>query len=188
MPADPRTLSVSCPHCGARYLLPSNLLGPGGARVRCPGCSRSFDVPAPERPTAGPIAPTGEPAAAPRATHVHPAESAPPAAPSMREAPQMQGRPSLVPRAAEPAPAVPPHRVAMELLSALTRAGGESMAAAALEGNLFAQHGPAIFDAFDEYRRRAPNGGPGPFRAVLRELFGVDLPEITPLGRGSERG
>jgi hypothetical protein len=45
---------------------------------------------------------------------------------------------------------------------------------------LFSQHGPAIFEAFDEFRRRAPGAGTGPFRAAMRELWGVDLPEVTP--------
>lgn len=32
---------VSCPSCGAEYLLPAPWAGPG-ARVRCPGCGAGF--------------------------------------------------------------------------------------------------------------------------------------------------
>jgi len=32
---------VSCPSCGAEYLLPAPWAGPG-ARVRCPGCGAAF--------------------------------------------------------------------------------------------------------------------------------------------------
>lgn len=41
---------VSCPSCTNAYRLPESLLGPGGARVRCPRCGHAFvvaEVPAP---------------------------------------------------------------------------------------------------------------------------------------------
>jgi predicted Zn finger-like uncharacterized protein len=37
-------LAIHCPACGAGYLLPANLLGEHGARVRCPGCGHVFSV------------------------------------------------------------------------------------------------------------------------------------------------
>lgn len=37
-------MTVQCPQCATRYLLPDHLLGPRGARVRCPGCGHRFDV------------------------------------------------------------------------------------------------------------------------------------------------
>lgn len=37
-------MNVSCPQCAATYLLPPSLLGPAGARVRCPQCSVRFKV------------------------------------------------------------------------------------------------------------------------------------------------
>lgn len=162
MAADPRTMNVTCPHCGARYLLPSNLLGPGGARVRCPACSRSFDVAPP------PVAEGPAPAA----------EAARPAGrtPGPRETPR---RPA--PGAAElRAAAESAEGVARQLLGALSAENGEALSAAAAQGSLFAKHGPVIFAAFDEYRRLAPGADAGPFRAVMREMWGVELPEVTP--------
>lgn len=37
-------MAIHCPACGAGYLLPANLLGARGARVRCPGCGHAFAV------------------------------------------------------------------------------------------------------------------------------------------------
>jgi predicted Zn finger-like uncharacterized protein len=37
-------MTVQCPQCATRYLLPDELLGPSGARVRCPSCGNRFDV------------------------------------------------------------------------------------------------------------------------------------------------
>lgn len=37
-------MNVTCPHCAAAYLLPPSLLGPAGARVRCPACNVRFRV------------------------------------------------------------------------------------------------------------------------------------------------
>ena len=50
-------MTVSCPHCSSPWWLPARLLGPGGARVRCPGCGHRFEVGAeadrePPRPAA----------------------------------------------------------------------------------------------------------------------------------------
>jgi len=175
MPADPRTMNVSCPHCGARYLLPANLLGPGGARVRCPGCSRSFDVAPPERVSPPPPAASAAhtPAApvlpaAPEAARTQPAAPAPPRRPTPAEL-----------RADGPVAAAA-QAIAREVLGALKQEGGPSLSDAVAQGSLFAKHGPAIFAAFDEYRRRVPLGGAGPFRTVLREMWGVELPEVTP--------
>ena len=173
MSADPRTMNVSCPHCGARYLLPANLLGPGGARVRCPGCSRSFDVPAPEAPA--------PPATGLRETPRRPsiaaaAGASAPAAPAAPAPPAPEAAPSAV----APATARPAQEIARELLEGLSGRGGERLSAAAAEGSLFSKHGPEIFAAFDEFRRRAPQVGAAPFRDALRELWGVDLPDVTP--------
>lgn len=169
MSADPRTMNVTCPHCGARYLLPANLLGPGGARVRCPGCSRSFDVPAPVA-AAPPSSGLRETPRRPSIATGPPAGAAPAAAPPA----------AAMPPPAAPATARSAQEIARDLLSALGAHSGDRMSAAAAEGTLFAKHGPEIFDAFDEFRRRAPNVGAGPFRDALRELWGVELPEITP--------
>ena len=37
-------MHVTCPKCAVSYLLPERLLGPGGARVRCPRCGEMFTV------------------------------------------------------------------------------------------------------------------------------------------------
>jgi len=37
-------MTVHCPHCATAYLLPDALLGPRGARVRCPRCANRFVV------------------------------------------------------------------------------------------------------------------------------------------------
>jgi predicted Zn finger-like uncharacterized protein len=234
MAADPSTLNVTCPHCAARYLLPAHLLGPGGARVRCPGCSRSFDV-------APPLAP--EPAATvaiAQAAHAgvtgrdralveaesevearireHPASSTfgEEESKAVGETPavagheaahepleqERAGEPWSMPPAGtavaheEPMPAdaaeleaeadigspataaQAPEAVAREVLEAVARRSGADLAAAAAAGHLFARHGPQIFAAFDEYRKRAGDAGSAPFRAALRGLWGIDLPEV----------
>ena len=244
MAADPRTLNVTCPHCAARYLLPAHLLGPGGARVRCPGCARSFDVappvaelprmietPAPllkrapareddvataeaearieselrdpavlagftSQPGLAPPPGPGESAVpdAPEVTEVAEAPQAPevpelpvtPELPEMAEAMEameaMEVAGTAPPEAAR-ANATPekalPETVAREVLEAVARRAGTDLSAAAAAGHLFAQYGPQIFAAFDEYRKRAGAAGSAPFRAALRGLWGVDLPETT---------
>jgi predicted Zn finger-like uncharacterized protein len=37
-------MTVHCPHCSTGYLLPDHLVGPRGARVRCPTCEGTFVV------------------------------------------------------------------------------------------------------------------------------------------------
>jgi predicted Zn finger-like uncharacterized protein len=75
-------MPVTCPHCSTRYVLPRALLGPGGARVRCPRCREPFAV-SPEGDAIAPPPPpanTAEPAAshgvhtngAPAATSIAP--------------------------------------------------------------------------------------------------------------------
>ena len=66
------------------------------------------------------------------------------------------------------------------MLSGLADRAGAELERAAFEGRIFARFGPEIFAAYDEYRRRAGDAGPEPFRSELRERFGVGLPEITP--------
>ena len=52
-------MTAQCPQCQTKYLLPDHLLGPRGARVRCPGCGHRFDVvPGSD---ASDAAPSGEP-------------------------------------------------------------------------------------------------------------------------------
>lgn len=53
---------------------------------------------------------------------------------------------------------------------------GPGLEEAARERRLFAEHGPALLEAWDEFRRRAGANAPSlPFRDELRERFGVEL-------------
>jgi len=53
---------------------------------------------------------------------------------------------------------------------------GPGLETAARERRLFAEHGPALLAAWDEFRRRAGTRAPSrPFRDELRERFGVEL-------------
>src|SRR5262245_52492686 len=53
---------------------------------------------------------------------------------------------------------------------------GPGLEAAARERRLFADHGPELMEAWDEFRRRAGVRAPShPFRDELRDRFGVEL-------------
>ena len=52
-------MNVRCPHCATPFRLPPELMGPGGARVRCPACAGAFVVDA-----AGAVSGDPSPAAA----------------------------------------------------------------------------------------------------------------------------
>jgi predicted Zn finger-like uncharacterized protein len=53
---------------------------------------------------------------------------------------------------------------------------GPGLEAAAREQRLFADHGPALLEAWDEFRRRAGAHAPSlPFRDELRQRYGVEL-------------
>ncbi|MBI1799768.1 MAG: zinc-ribbon domain-containing protein [Candidatus Eisenbacteria bacterium] len=169
MNADPRTLAVACPQCGTRYLLPAHLLGPGGARVRCPGCTRSFDVPPPPLGTGT----TAEAEVSRRAAT--PATAAAGAAGAIEPGAPKRSRPVPIAPTAQP-----PIDVAHSVLKAIASREGEPLERAAREGHLFSIYGPAIFEAWDEYRRQTGEAGAAPFRAALKERWGVELPEVTP--------
>ena len=172
MDSEAPAIDVTCPHCEARYLLPAHLLFPTGSRVRCPGCSQSFDVPAPPDVVARP-APEGSPASAPELPPASASER-----PPAREAPPVLASrpPGLPPAVAETTAG----EFARAVLGALSEREGGEIEQSAAEGRLFARFGPAIFAAYDEYRRHMKDAGPEPFRAALQERWGVELPEITP--------
>jgi len=143
-------MNVGCPHCQTRYELPETLLGPGGARVRCPKCSQSFlvgpDGVISELATAGPPAPARAAAA--------------PASPS----------------SAAPAENVAPAEVARRVLERLALTHGTEIEAAIANGKLFSEHGQRLIEAYDEYRRAVgKRTDAAPFRDALRERWGVDL-------------
>ncbi|HEY2954280.1 MAG TPA: zinc-ribbon domain-containing protein [Candidatus Eisenbacteria bacterium] len=167
---------VGCPHCGARYELPPRLLGPGGARVRCPRCAASFDV--------GPEG-TGEPVPAPEP------QAAPRPAPRRAEPVRSEAGPRATDRAPQTlAPAGRRHEdethaeteatdsraLARQVLDELAARKGPAMEEARARGRLLSEFGPALAAAFDEYRRRgAGSGDPAPFREALHERWGIDL-------------
>jgi len=121
-------LPVRCPACSARYLLPTTLLGEGGANVRCPSCAHEFAVD-------------------PRGVVV----------PSAAGSDDLRG-------------------VARVVFDELHQRLGPALEAAARERRLFAEHGPELLLAWDEFRRRAgAHASSRPFRDELRERFGVEL-------------
>ena len=67
-------------------------------------------------------------------------------------------------------------RLARGVLDELRERLGPALETAARERRLFAEHGPALIEAWDEFRRRAgAQAASRPFREELRERFGVEL-------------
>jgi predicted Zn finger-like uncharacterized protein len=179
---------LSCPHCSARYELPERLLGPGGARVRCPRCHGSFTVDADGAVHAA----AEEPAAATDAIPPLEPEPAVPAAEPRggaaeeRVAGGFEGA-ARAPAASGHAPTEAPaehlrpdaRALAREVLDAFVERGGPALEEARGRGRLFSEFGPALFEAFEEYLRRAPAPDPALFREAIRERLGV---ELTPPG------
>ncbi len=146
------SITVRCPHCATDYLLPEALLGPGGARVRCPSCQKRFAV-----TRDGSVVPGSGPTAA---------------APGGTPAPVTEGTEGSR-----------EERIASMVLDELAAHRGRAIEDAVARGRPFAEHGPALLEAWDEYRRRAgKTADPAPFRAALRARWGIDLP-----GEGANR-
>jgi hypothetical protein len=86
---------------------------------------------------------------------------------------------------AEPAAGVSPsatpdspasEALAAAVLDALVARLGDALDDARRRGRVLSEHGPAIMDAYAEYRGRAGVGAaPEPFRAALKEYCGLDL-------------
>ena len=145
---------VGCPHCSRRYLLPRRLMGPGGARVRCPGCQESFDVaPEPARPVDARPGPPRHLCADERRDR----EAAPAAGEARSE-----------------------HAIAREVVEGLA-AHARAMLEAQGRGRLFAETGPLLLGAFDLYRHRAgPEARAEVFREALGRRWGINLPAGPP--------
>ncbi len=201
-------MPVTCPHCQSRYLLPAALLGPGGARVRCPRCREAFAV-GPDGLEIAPVPAHAEtPPAGNGSAAAHAGREAPPRVPataagppSGAEAKAHAGPPRLPasafgpivsPPAAEavqtrvpepgggPAPETP-EAVARRVLDELAAHSGEAIAASRADGRLFKEFGAVIAEAYEFYRRRVgSNADPAAFRAALRERWGVDLEPLNP--------
>ena len=76
----------------------------------------------------------------------------------------------------EPAPASAAHAHARAALDALVEQAGPGILMAAQEQRLFRDHGPALLEAFDDYRRRAGRDAPPEaFRAEVRSRLGLEL-------------
>lgn len=76
-----------------------------------------------------------------------------------------------------------PRVVARRVLDDLAGRRGPAMADANARGCLFAEFGPELAAAFEEFREcSGGTGNPAPFREALRERWGIDL--TPPLARG----
>lgn len=148
---------IACPNCSTGYLLPEHLVGPGGARVRCPRCQHLFAVDVDGLPRSPAALETG---------------SAPPEAP-VETAAKADATPSAV--AGEPA-AEGALAVAHAVLEQLAVHEGEAIDRARAEHRFFAEFGPALMVAYETYCRRVGEGAdPGTFRRALRERWGLEL-------------
>jgi predicted Zn finger-like uncharacterized protein len=179
-------MTVHCPQCLTGYVIPENLLGPGGARVRCPECSEEFVVVRDGVTAAGEGAPEGAGDEAVIAEAMSGAASGSGAGPA--EAAETGTAVAAVPEVAEsPAPTADrgrapeaPDLVAGAVLGVLTDFLGESLTRSRARGTVLSDHGPAIMAVFDEYRRRAGADAPSQiFRAALRDHCGVDLSRVN---------
>jgi predicted Zn finger-like uncharacterized protein len=150
-------MTVHCSHCSTGYLLPDHLLGPRGARVRCPKCGKTFVV-LREPAAVASGAPAGAEAAA---ESVGDARAADPGA-----------------TGDSPAGAAPDDAgaIAREVLQAVAERLGGRLAPARAAGRVLAEFGPDLMAAYDEYRRRLGAAAPAlPFKHELRSGWGVDL-------------
>lgn len=178
---------VTCPYCAARYLLPAQLVGPGGARITCPSCQKAFMVPPgvavpTERLSRGSDegdAESEESGASQRSDRIDPVALPPNAATPVEARTPARSAP-----AAAPAAAMSPDEIAREVVGGLAERHGDAILAANSAGKLFAECGVYIMGAYDDYRRRAGSAaGAVPFRNALREQLGVELPEGTERAR-----
>ena len=145
---------LDCPSCNARYELPESLLGPAGARVRCPSCGTSFAVDPSGRRLSEPASPVAAPTVA--------VENPPAAAPFPPDHDRS------------------PAEIARSLVAAFIESRGDALREARDRGHLFAEWGPALLDLFEEYRRAAgPSASSTPFRDELRARLGVELPQAS---------
>jgi predicted Zn finger-like uncharacterized protein len=169
-------MTVYCPHCSTGYLLPDHLIGPRGARVRCPNCQGAFVVvPVDGEGRADGARPDFGSGAAPEHTSQGLAEASATAGPAVMEAERAaEASRSAAPPDARPAEA--PAAIAAAVLEALVARLGDALVEARRRGRVLSEHGPEIMDAYAEYRRRAGVGAaPDAFRAALKGCCGVDL-------------
>jgi predicted Zn finger-like uncharacterized protein len=147
-------MPVQCPDCTTSYLLPEHLLGPRGARVRCPHCGRSFVVLRDGETELGPE---------------HEKEQA-------SSAPQAPEAPIVIAPDEPPVAEDDPEACAREVLDALAAELGARLEWAVREGRALSALGPELLRGWDAYRdRMGERADAATFRHVLRERWGVDL-------------
>ncbi len=146
-------MTVHCPHCSTGYLLPDELLGARGARVRCPTCSKAFVV-LREGATVGEASESED-----------------------QDLAQVKVPTGPLPaKASALAELGDPHVVAARLLDELAARLGEALPRARADHRVLSQFGPDILGTYEEYRRvLGERGTPEVFRATLRERWAVDL-------------
>ena len=167
-------MTVYCSYCSTGYLLPDHLLGPRGARVRCPKCGKTFVVlrdppagatPAPPEPGVLEV----EPLEAPERT----AAAASDIVPGSGYGAASVGFTGTAPVAAAGGG---DQSLALELLDRLASECGSRLAEARGRGRVLAEFGPDLMRTYEQYRRQA--GSPDSllaFKQVLRDRWGVDL-------------
>lgn len=167
---------VTCPYCAARYLLPAQLVGPGGARITCPSCQKTFMVPPGVAVPAERLA-RGDEGDVESGQPARPERIDPVALPPNAATPVESRTPARPAAPTAPTP-MSPEEIAREVVGGLAEKHGDEILAANSTGKLFAECGVHIMGAYDDYRRRAGSAaGAVPFRNALRELLGVELPE-----------
>jgi predicted Zn finger-like uncharacterized protein len=158
---------ITCPACSSRYVLAESLLGPGGARVRCPRCGDSFVVAAVE-----PRRWSDETKGAESGEAV--AESRPPDLETASAAPESRSEASNE-EPAEVEDLSAPVGIARALIARLDRRDRDALQRAHARSRLFSQFGPELLDLFDAYRDAAPGSSSRPFLEALRRDCGIDL-------------
>jgi predicted Zn finger-like uncharacterized protein len=166
-------MNVQCPHCSTAYLLPEHLLGPKGARVRCPKCQGTFDVPAQHAGSTSTSSPPGPAPAAATASDARPlAPASERASAAALEAPAIRtdGTAHDLDASAQAVEA------AALLLDELSSRLGERLEQAVSQGRVLSEFGPSVMDAYAEYRRRlGAQASAAAFREALRLRWSLDL-------------
>jgi predicted Zn finger-like uncharacterized protein len=160
-------MTVYCSYCSTGYLLPDHLLGPRGARVRCPKCAKTFVV-------------LRDPATVPARGDAPALESPAPALESPAPEPPPPVDAALSPETGSAVADGPageePAAVARHVLGAMAARLAERLERARAAGRVLSEFGPDLMSAYDDYRRRVgPGASPVPFKNELRERLGVDL-------------
>jgi|KBSSwiStaDraftv2_1062776.scaffolds.fasta_scaffold35678_2 predicted Zn finger-like uncharacterized protein len=157
-------MTVTCPHCSVGYKLADHLLGPRGARVKCPRCGQAFVVL--RDPEVGPVESAAEsPERDARGPEAEAPEAKAPLTPA--ESDEVLGLPAL---------SEAPEDVATRILDALADQLGDRLERARDAGRVWSELGRDLMRAWDEYREAlGPRADAGSFRAVLRARWDVDL-------------